>query len=594
MVNLGANAEIYVRGPKGEPVDRPAVVTLFRAGGQAYAQDTTKAGFVKFVHVPYSEFTVQVVAPGFQTATKRFEVKGSGAVTVILGLQPLEAEEAAASVGFYALSPKAQKDVSKALEALRTNKPSAALSHLQAAQRNAPNNAEIEYLFGVYSSQMNDQVQAKSHWLKTIELNPQHLSALLSIGQDLLHDNKPAEAAPYLARAVEAAPASWRAQALLAEACVVLGRSDDAVEHAQRAIELGHDRAAAAELVLVRVHVENQEIGQAIFMLEGYVKTHPADKDTSQYLERLKNPQLNTAGNSAAAAGDLNVVASVADALPVPSSWMPPDVDSSMPAVEPGATCALDDVIKNAGQRLDDLVRDVDRFTATESLLHESINRNGMASPPENRKFNYVVSIQEVQHGYLNVEEYRSSGNTPAEFPDGVATNGLPALVLIFHPYNAINFEMTCEGLARWNGGLAWQVHFKQRTDKPNTIKRYRIGVAGPSYPVALKGRAWISADNYQIVRLETDLVSPVPEIRLVADHSDIEYGPVNFKQANVNMWLPRSADVYYVWKGRRIHRRHSFSMYMLFGVEDKQKITVPKVDDAAVVTGPSDSKPNP
>ena len=145
---------------------------------------------------------------------------------------------------------------------------------------------------------------------------------------------------------------------------------------------------------------------------------------------------------------------------------------------------------------------------------------------------------------------------------------------------------MTCEGLARRNGGLAWQVHFKQRTDKPNTIKRYRIGVEGPSYPVALKGRAWISADNYQIVRLETDLVSPVPEIRLVADHSDIEYGPVNFKQANVNMWLPKSADVYFDWKGRR--------NFMLFGVEDKQKITVPKVDDAAVVTGPSDAKPNP
>jgi hypothetical protein len=137
-------------------------------------------------------------------------------------------------------------------------------------------------------------------------------------------------------------------------------------------------------------------------------------------------------------------------------------------------------------------------------------------------------------------------------------------------------------------------VHFKQRTDKPNTIKRYRIGADGPSYPVALKGRAWISSDNYQIVRLETDLVAPLPQIRLVADHADIEYGPVKFKQGNVSMWLPQSADVYYDWKGRRIHRRHSFSKYMLFGVEDKQKISVPKVADAAVVTVPSDAKPNP
>ena len=116
-----------------------------------------------------------------------------------------------------------------------------------------------------------------------------------------------------------------------------------------------------------------------------------------------------------------------------------------------------------AGKQLMELVKDVDRFAATESLTHESINKFGLASSPEKRKFNYVVSIQEVQHGFLNVEEYRNSGGAPAEFPDGVATNGLPALVLIFHPYNAMNFEMTCEGLARWNGGLAWQVHFKQR-----------------------------------------------------------------------------------------------------------------------------------
>jgi Tfp pilus assembly protein PilF len=429
--------------------------------------------------------------------------------------------------------------------------------------------------------------------MKTLELNPRHLSALLAVGQDLLHDHEPAQATPYLTRAVEAAPTSWRAHALLAEACALQGQRDDAVDHAQRAIELGHDRAAAAQLVLVRVHVEKHEIDQAISMLEGYVKAHPADKDTAQYLERLKNPAPGAAGNGEAVPGDLNVAASGEDALSVPSNWLPPDVDASVPAVEPGATCAVDDVVKKAGHRLIELVSDVDRFTATESLMHESINRYGMPSSSEHRKFNYVVSIQEVQHGFLNVEEYRStSGGLPADFPEGVATNGLPALVLIFHPFNAVNFEMTCEGLARSNGGLAWQVHFKQRADKPDLIKRYRTGAIGPSYPVALKGRAWISADNYQIVRLETDLVAPLPQIRLVADHTAIEYGPVKFAKGNVSMWLPRSADVYYDWKGRRIHRRHSFSNYLLFGVEDKQKISAPKVVEPSADTAPASDAP--
>ena len=590
MANIGANAEIYVKGPKGEPIDRPAVVTLFRTAGQMYAQNTTRAGFVKFDHVARSEFTVEVVAPGYQTATKRFEVTGS-AVTITLNLVPLEAEAAATSVGFYALAPKAQREVAKAMEDLRAKKPNDARKHLEAAQKMAPTSAEIEYLFGLYSSQLNDQLQAKSHWMKTLELNPKHLSALLEVGQGLLQQNQSAEAMPYLTRAAEAEPFSWRAHALLAEALVFQHQNEEAVKQAERAIQLDRERAVIVQPLLARALFARGDRDEAIKVLQAYVQTHPADAAASKDLETLRNPRAGDASSdAAAAASEMAAMNKDATALAAISKWMPPDVDEKVPPVEAGASCAVDDVVSKAGKPLIGLINDVDRFAATESLTHESINKSGLASYPEKRKFDYVVSIQEVQHGYLNVEEYRMSGRSPADFPDGVATNGLPALVLIFHPYNAKNFEMTCEGLARWNGGLAWQVHFKQRADKPNTIKRYRIGADGPSYPVALKGRAWISADTYQIVRLETDLVAPVPQIRLVADHTAVEYGPVRFTKGNVNMWLPQSAEVYYDWKGHRIHRRHSFSNYMLFGVEDKQKISAPKVAEAPADVAPKEA----
>jgi hypothetical protein len=81
-----------------------------------------------------------------------------------------------------------------------------------------------------------------------------------------------------------------------------------------------------------------------------------------------------------------------------------------------------------------------------------------------------------------------------------------PALVLVFHPYYAPNYEMSCERLSQSLGGLAWQVHFRQKQGKPNALKTYQFGLNGPSYSVALKGRAWISADNYQIVRM-TDIL---------------------------------------------------------------------------------------
>jgi hypothetical protein len=121
-------------------------------------------------------------------------------------------------------------------------------------------------------------------------------------------------------------------------------------------------------------------------------------------------------------------------------------------------------------------------------VSHESINKWGFASHPIKFDFDYLVSIKQNRLGLLTVDEYRDSHYLPAEFPDGIATTGLPALVLIFHPHYVQNFKISCEGLARSKGGPAWQMYFRQRPDKPNTIRTYQIGAEGQAYPVALKG----------------------------------------------------------------------------------------------------------
>jgi hypothetical protein len=56
--------------------------------------------------------------------------------------------------------------------------------------------------------------------------------------------------------------------------------------------------------------------------------------------------------------------------------------------------------------------------------------------------------------------------------------------------------------------------------------------------------------------RLRGHLVAPLPEIRLVADHTIVEYGAVHFSKGNIDLWLPKTAEVFNELKGRRIHRR--------------------------------------
>ena len=93
-----------------------------------------------------------------------------------------------------------------------------------------------------------------------------------------------------------------------------------------------------------------------------------------------------------------------ASTSPSHPTWLPPDVDEVVPPVEETA-CSVDEVLQKAEERVLEFVHNVDRFTATESLSHQSINKHGQASAPVGRKFDYVVSIHEVRQGHLGVTE---------------------------------------------------------------------------------------------------------------------------------------------------------------------------------------------
>jgi tetratricopeptide (TPR) repeat protein len=589
-----ASLDVYVQESSGAPVESLAVVTLITLAGRTYRQETTKGGYVRFNELAPTEYKIQVVAPAYERAVKQVEAIGFTSKRVTIVLQPgSNSGDAALAAGIAAPKPKAQKEMAKAMEALRANKPTVARTHLDAIDRMAPNQAEVNYLFGVYAEQLNDEAQAKAYWTKTVQLNPNHFRALLSLSEIAIREKEPAEAVGYMKRAMEAEPSSWRPHAVLAEAYYLQQSRDESIKEAERAMELGRGQAAIIQPLLARCLAERGDRDKAVSTLQVYLQDHAADAAAKKQLESLLNPKAPAASMDVAGSTnetDISALIAAAKAMPVPSSWMPPDVDDKIPPVEPGTACALDDVVQSAGKQLQELVKNVDRFTATELVTDESFNKWGLPSFPEKAQFDYIVSMEETRRGALSVEEYRERRAASKGFPEAVMTTGLPALVVIFHPIYAGNYEMTCEGLARWNGGLAWQVHFRQRKDKPNTIRSYRTGLEGQGYPVALKGRAWIAVDSYQIVRLETSMVAPMPQIRLAAEHVNIEYAPVQFRKGALEMWLPANVEVYYDWRGRRVHRRHTFSNYLLFSVDDKQKISAPKGQDAAP---PENEKPN-
>ena len=92
---------------------------------------------------------------------------------------------------------------------------------------------------------------------------------------------------------------------------------------------------------------------------------------------------------------------------------------------------------------------------------------------------------------------------------------------------------------------------------------------------------AMIGADlnprMFRIARIESDLVKPMPNIQLLTEHQVIEYGPVRFPKKDVQLWLPKSADLYFDFRKHRYYRRHSFDHFMLFSTDTDEKVAGPK-----------------
>jgi hypothetical protein len=272
-------------------------------------------------------------------------------------------------------------------------------------------------------------------------------------------------------------------------------------------------------------------------------------------------------------------------------TWEPPGVDDSKPAVAAGVSCPSDKVITQAGLRVKELVENVSRFQAIEELVHQRVDELGHPTTNEKRQFNYLAEISDANPGFLEVNEFRGSRSGTVDFPDGIATRGLPALALIFHPTMRDSFRMVCEGLGNWHGQAAWLVHFRQREDKPNRIHAYRI--AQDVYRVDLKGRAWISAKDNQIIHMESDLVNPARRIQLLTEHESVDYGPVSFPKKKTELWLPKNAELYFDFQRRRYYRRHSFDHFMLFTVDAEEKRKEPVADVKPSPTPTGEAAPN-
>src|SRR5690349_8952425 len=506
---------VSLRMPDGSPLDTPAMVNLYTFSGTPAGIGVFRSGTAEFTNLAPASYTLDIIAAGYKHVTENVQIFTAGEHQQLsIALTPESAITLASpSSATPILAPKAQKEVTIALKNLRATKPENARKHLEKASQLAPSHPDIIYLWGMYYAQVSDFASAKAYWEKAVQIWPHHVYSLAALAQLALQKPDYPAATAYLLRASEGAPSSWRYQEQLSEIYLNQQQYENAQKYAERALQLGKEHAAGAHFLLAQIYLQRKNREAALKQLDTFVATQPSGPralEAHKLLDSLRKPDppMPAIANASLQLGnpDSNAKSSPSNPITVdlmpPPRWMPPDVDDSMPVVESTAGCPLQMIQDESGKRVSEFVDAVNRIAATESLDSEVVDRSGIAMKRNSVRFSYVASVEQVRPGMYVMEEYRNGMMDLEAFPDRVATLGLTALVMVFHPNYRDDYEVTCEGLSRWHGGLAWQVHFRQKANRPARLRSYRVNTR--SYPIALRGRAWISAQTFQIENLET------------------------------------------------------------------------------------------
>ncbi len=481
------------------------------------------------------------------------------------------------------ISPKARKETKRAISELKLHDLSGAQKHLQKAYQLAPSSSDLNFLLGYLYFLKENYPQAGTYLSTAASLSPNSARTLTLLGRTDLQLKDYPSARSALERAVVADANNWSSHDLLADSYLQEKRYEKARAEAEIAIEqgerLGKNATSAAELVLGQALLGLGRVKEATQAFRAFLQDSPQSPMSAQVSALLAQlEKQKSSSDSKTEQVDISRADPLA-AVPQPElsktqTWRPPDVDDAKPRLTPGITCDTSHVVEESGKTILTFVENLARFAADEDVFHQSLDAFGIPTHTETRQYDYTASVSPDPYSVVSIDEFRSDKVSQTGYPDGIASTGFVTLALVFHPELSKDFEFQCEGQGDWHGQPSWVVHFRQRSDRPNRMHSYKVGSV---FPVDLKGRAWITADKFEVVQIEADMVKPVPEIQLFSERQTVEYGPVPFASKNTTLWLPKKVEIYFDFRKHRYYRRHSFNHYMLFSVDAEPKEKIPR-----------------
>jgi len=235
-------------------------------------------------------------------------------------------------------------------------------------------------------------------------------------------------------------------------------------------------------------------------------------------------------------------------------------------------------VLAAVGENVSRLFANLFNISAVERIQQQKLDREGEAD--QGQKFEYLyLCFGAVDKTDPSFDEYRTDvkgHEVPlAGLNSGyMLTSGFVSAPLIFHPDHKAGSSFRLLGYQKLGGRDTIVIAFAQIPARSRISGSFQTG---RNIEVTFKqGMVWIDAENYQIIRLVSDLLTPLHGVRLEKVETQIEFAEVQFDLKAHAFWLPVQVVVTVHWNGKVFRNTHAYSDFQRFNVETMEKVSKP------------------
>jgi hypothetical protein len=203
----------------------------------------------------------------------------------------------------------------------------------------------------------------------------------------------------------------------------------------------------------------------------------------------------------------------------------------------------------------------------------DKVLENMLEQPQQRITFSYRIrAAQDPTYGPV-LEEYRTNAKDQTVNPNDFSA-GNPKSVgygntwMMFVPTNLQESRFRYLGHQKIEHHDTLVIAFAQ--DPDHATMRSAVGIGADACRHFIQGILWIDQSNFEIVRLETDLLSPLPGVHLTRLRSELHFSEVKIPTRNLILWMP--SDVKISWQGKDAAgiELHHYSNYRLFAATSR------------------------